>query len=547
MQPALPGRPLVHVCVAAAAVALAVGVAHGGAASAGFVTFDDGEYVYENPHVMGGLTQESLAWAFQIDERPHYFHPLTWLSLTFDAQLFGVDDHGVLNARPFHVVNVVLHALAAILLLEALRRATGRLGPSFVAVLLFALHPMTVEGVAWVTERKTVLSGVLGAGAILAYVWHAARPSRGRLLTVASLLCASLLAKPGLVSLPVLFLLLDVWPLRRLGIGGTATPSAFAPSTPRKLLVEKVPLFAIACAVLAIAMVSARTTTPPSHLLVPFGLRLENAVAVIPTYLRASFWPAGLAPFHPFPAGVDRSRIAAGLATVVLATAASIRSGRRYPMLPVGWGWFLVALAPSLGLVQSGLWPAWAERFAYLPVIGLAIAVSFFVADLASTRATRRVAFAAGLVVAAVLGVATRVQVRHWQDSEALYRRGVAIEPTSSVMRTNLGALLAQSGRLAEARTHLEVAVSSNPRSYIAHHVLATVFHRLGMLREAELHYGMALAIRPDDPGTLYDVAEFLRTVRGPQSARGYYMRFIRVAPPGFAALRARAERLISE
>ncbi len=515
--------------IACAGLVAAVAVAHGGAAANGFVEFDDGIYVVDNPHVRAGLSATSVAWAFRIDGRDTYFHPLTWLSLMLDRELFGDDPRG------YHVVNLLLHATTVVLLFLALARATARPWPSAIAALLFGIHPLTVEAVAWVTERKSVLSGALGAGAVLAYVRYAEKPSSRRMAAVAGLQVASLLAKPAFIVLPVLLAILDLWPLRRVS-GSTRGDRAAAV---RRLLVEKAPLVLVSAAMAALVVVSVRSSTAPDAFAPPIAAKAANAIASIARYVSLALWPTRLSVFHPFPRDTATAAVLAGAVVLVVITGLAVATARRRPWVCAGWAWFLVALSPYFGLKQSGLWPAYADRFTYTALVGLAIAVAFGGAELAVTEGHRRALVA--VVAAATIGltVATQVQVRHWKDSIALFTRGAEIEPDSETMQYNLGSHLGRAGRLEEAAAALSRAVALGPaKAADVHGQLATVQKLLGRNSEAEEHYAIALRIDPRDVENLYNFAELLRSAGRMEEARLMYRRFLDLAPADYDAQR---------
>lgn len=527
--------------IACAITVLAVVGAHGGIGDAQLLTFDDLLYVTGNPQVQGGLTADGFRWAFRTDQPRTYFHPLTWLSLMADRELFGPGPFG------FHAVNVALHAVAAVLLLLALSRATGRLLPSLAAVILFAVHPLTVESVMWVAERKTVLSGALGFGALVAYVAYARAPSRRRMAIVALLFGSSLLAKPGLVLLPVLMLVLDFWPLGRLRLPGAEHRAAPGWRPPGRLLAEKVPLAALSAASLAISILSVQRAIqqgppPPS-----FTVRLANALATLPEYLRAAFWPSDLSVFHPYPATVPAASVVAGVALLVTISAVAVATAARRPWILAGCCWFLVALVPYLGFMQAGLWPAWADRFMYVPLVGIAVAVAFEAAELAGRARAHRLAALAAVAAATALGVATRAQGAHWRTSEALYRRAVAIEPRSAVMHFNLGTEFATTGRHAEARRHLGAAIDLAGSYPDAQAQLGAVAAAQGRLAEAEAHQRKALEGNPNHKEALYNLAHLLRWQGRSRDALPYFARFLQVTgPKEHAAQRAVAEAALA-
>ncbi len=524
-------RSIVLACLA---VLAGVAIAHGGVLSNGFVELDDGLYVYENPHVQGGLSREGLAWAFKVqNDRDTYFHPLTWLSLMADAEAFGA------NPRGFHAVNLALHGATAVLALLVLFSATGRLGAATVAALLFAVHPVTVEAVAWITERKTLLSTALGLATVLAYVRHARRPSAARLALVAALQAASLLAKPGLVVLPVLLLLLDFWPLGRFAPG--EAPSGWVRI--QRLLAEKIPLVMVSAGVLALAIVSSRTSTFDAAL-PPFGLRLANAVASVPRYLAVAAWPSGLSVFHPFPSAVPLAVLSWAAIAIVATSAIVVALARRRPWLLVGWAWFLVALAPYLGLKQAGLWPGWAERFAYAPLLGLSAAVAFEASDLArSARVRRGALLGAGAVVAVAFALTSRVQVRHWKDSLTLFTHAVAVEPEAAVMRYDLAMSLAKSRRFDEAAAQLERAVELAPGNGQVQAKLASVERDRGRAAEAERWFRSAVRVDPREVEALYGLALLLEDQGRMAEAKPFFARFLGIAPARYGVERANAAR----
>jgi len=363
----------IAVCLGLAALTLG---AMGHAYANGFVNYDDNDYVVHNPEVKAGLSPAGAAWAFTTTHAANW-HPLTWLSLQLDASLFGGG-----SAWGFHLSNVLLHAATVVLLFLALRRLTGAVWRSAAVAALFAVHPAHVESVAWVAERKDVLSGLFWMLTLLAYAWYAERPGWGRYLLVLAAFALGLMAKPMLVTLPCVLLLLDYWPLQRVpaacGLAQTLSRKRLA------LLLEKLPLFALtgaACAMTVYAQQKGGAVNTLEQL--PLGDRLLNTVAAYAGYLGEMVWPTGLAPFYPHPR--ERLLLAqAGRAGLVLALITGlVLWARRRRYLTVGWLWFLGTLVPVIGLVQVG-GQAMADRYTYLPYIGLFIALVWGAADLAA-------------------------------------------------------------------------------------------------------------------------------------------------------------------
>jgi tetratricopeptide (TPR) repeat protein len=529
-KPLARWRPALEVLAVAAAVA----VAHGAAVGYPFVELDDNILIYESPTVRAGLTLDGLRQAFRIDDPVYYFHPLTRMSLMLDAQLFGVDP------RASHGGNVLLHGLGAVALFLLLARTTARRGASLLAALLWAVHPLTVEGVTWASERKAVLSTLLALLACHAWVAWTARPSRGRMAGVVALSTAAMLAKPSLVILPGLFLVLDAWPLGRAAAG----PGSRA-RTLGRLLLEKWPLVPPAIAIYVLAALSMRPQTSSVDI-APLGTRVLHAVASLWTYLRAFAWPSDLAMFHPYPWTVPPAAFAAGLAAAAAMTAAAVVLAPRLPAVAFGWGWFLVALLPYLGVSQAGVWPAWADRFAHVPIMGLATAAAFAL-DRAREALPRARAVAGALAAAALLLLAgaTRRQVATWRDSETLFAHTTRIEPGAYGIQFNYGRLLARTDRLAEARVRYEMALSVMPGMAPAHVDLGTILWLTGDRAGGEAHYRRALVINPHYADALYNLAELLWEKGETGEAREFYGRFLAEAGPDLAPQVARVRALL--
>jgi protein O-mannosyl-transferase len=421
----------------------------------GWVDYDDDVYVYANPSITLGLGPAGVAWAFTTFHGANWF-PLTWLSWMLDVQLFG------LAPGPLHVVNALLHATAAALLFVALARMSGAPGRSAFAAAVFALHPLHVESVAWIAARKDVLSGLFFALALGAHERRARLgPGRGRSALLALFLALGLMAKPTLVVLPFLLLLLDFWPLGRLG----DEPGRIDPARLSAAVREKGLLFGLAAASAVITYVAQRAGGAVAGTdLLPFGPRLENALVALARYLGKAFWPADLAVLYPHPGTslpLWQPASAAGL--LVAVTAAVVVARRRAPYLATGWLWFTGALVPVLGLVQVGS-QAMADRYTYLPLVGLAIAVAWGAWDLLGRGRRRRAALAvlAGAAIAAQ-AACTRVQLRYWRDGVTLFEHALAVTDENHVAHAQLGAALLARGREGEAIAHWKEAVRIAP------------------------------------------------------------------------------------
>jgi protein O-mannosyl-transferase len=460
-----------------------------------FVEFDDNHYVTANPRVRSGLTGEGIAWAFTSVGYASNWHPLAWLSHMLDAELFG------LAAGGHHLTSLLLHLASTVLLFLFLARATGTRRPAALVAALFALHPLHVESVAWVAERKDVLSALLWFLTLAAWLGWLRRPGTGRYLFAVSLFALALLAKPMAVTLPFALLLIDWWPLGRWrGGNGAGTLAA-----PPRLALEKAPLFLLAAASSWITWVAQqRGGSVVQAEWIPFTRRAANAVVSYGRYAAEMLWPTGLAPFYPYPAHswsrlVPWEAAFAGLA-ILAATAAALAAARRVPCLAAGWLWYLGTLVPVIGLVQVG-GQSHADRYTYIPLVGLFILVAFGSAALAPARASARPLGIAALLVLAALAAATRAQLGVWRDSVTLFERVLLAGPDDerapgiSSVHLNLGALLMERGRAAEAARHFLLAARGRPDLWKARYNLGNAYGALGRSREAESEYREAIRI----------------------------------------------------
>jgi hypothetical protein len=457
------------------ALVLLTARALGPACRCGFVNYDDNIYVTGNMDVQGGLRIEGAWWAFTAT-RSNHWHPLTWLSLQLDAELFGQ------RAWGFHLTNLLLHVANVLLLFALLRRLTGSRWRSALVAALFAVHPLHVESVAWVTERKDVLSTFFWLLTTAAYVRYTRRPGKGRYACVVVFFVLGLLAKPMVATLPCTLLLLDYWPLRRTSWG--------------RLVAEKLPLFLLAAASMAVSLYARREGggLKSGEYLGP-AERLGYAVDAYVSYIYMTFWPADLAAFYPLtPGGLPASRVAAAAAVLVLLTVVLLVLSRGRPYLAVGWLWYLGTLVPVSGVVQLGSY-ALADRYTYVPSIGLYLALVWGLADL--LPAWLLTPGAVLLLAAAVL--ASRQQVRYWQDSIALWEHNEAVTPDNFLTRTQLGFAYQQAGRLDDARDQLVAAARLRPKLALAHANLGRLDVRQGRLDEAVSCFRVAVRLEPHE------------------------------------------------
>ena len=444
-----------------------------------FVNYDDPDYTTGNVHVRQGLTAQGLEWALTSRDAANWF-PVTWVSHMLDCQFFG------LASGWHHLHNVLLHALAAILLCMFLQRATGTRWRSALVAFLFALHPLHVESVAWVAERKDVLGACFWFLTLWAYVRYTERPGWGRYLAVVSGLCLGLLAKPMVVTLPFILLLVDYWPLAHLRQRG------------RKAIWEKLPLLVLSGAAAAITWLVQEHAGAVKA--VPLETRLENATHSYALYIVKTFWPTRLAVFYPYPRSFALLPLFGAGLLLAAVTAGVIVLRRRAPYLLMGWGWFLVTLVPVIGLVQVG-GQARADRYMYIPMVGLLIMLVWGAAENLEGRQAK--VLAVPLAAAACLACTglTWIQVGYWRNSETLFRHALAVTEDNSVANHNLGSyLMATPGRLSEAFPYLEAAVRLDPDSPPAHTDLGSALAKAGRLPEAIAQFQEAILLAPDAP-----------------------------------------------
>jgi Tfp pilus assembly protein PilF len=461
--------------------------------------FDDHLYVADNPPVKAGLTLTGLVWAFTT-KHAGFWIPLTWLSLMMDSQLFG------LHAGGYLLTNLLFHIANSLLLFLWLLYLTRTLGRSFLVAALFALHPLHVESVAWVTERKDVLSTFFWLLTMWAYVWYAERPRLGRYLLTVVCFCLGLMAKPMLVTLPFVLLLLDYWPLGRWQRKSSISAKKSQGPKPEpvfplgRLILEKAPLFVLAVIFSMVTFYAQKQEGAMFPLkALPIAERLANALVAYVSYLGKMVWPANLAVFYPLPEHHLPlwQPLVAGLALAGLSFWA-LRQAQRHPYLLVGWFWYLCTLLPVIGLVQVGE-QAMADRFTYVPSIGVFIAVVWGMADLASRwRASRFLLPAGAAVVLSAFMICTWVQVSYWRDSISLYEHTLKVTKGNSFIHNGLGVALVAQGKLDQAITHYNEALRLKPDYDEAHNNLGIALARQNKLDQAITHYEEALRLQPD-------------------------------------------------
>ena len=447
----------------------------------GFVNFDDPDYVTRNPHVHAGLTSEGLAWALTSGEAANWF-PITRISHMLDSQLFD------LQSGWHHFTNVLLHALATLFLFAFLNRATGARWQSLFVAFLFALHPLHVESVAWISERKDVLSAFFWFLTLWAYV-------RKRYWLALVAFGLGLMSKPMIVTLPFVLVLLDIWPLRR------PLRSAWR---------EKIPFFVLSAAsAIATYLIQKGSGAVREFEQFPLGLRVENALISYAIYIVKMFWPARLAVFYPYPRELPIWQVALSALLLVAISVFVLRVRSSRPYLAVGWLWYLGTLVPVIGLIQVGA-QARADRYMYVPMVGLSIMLAWGASEILKRRAA-----VIGVVACVACGVLCEAQIRYWRSSEMLFRHALDVTTNNYLAHHNLGVALADEGRIPEAIDQYQAALQIEPNAANVQTDYGNALAQSGRLPEAIAHYQEALRILPDAPVTHNDLGNALAATPG--------------------------------
>jgi len=499
-----------------------------------FVNYDDTGYVTENPNVQQGLNFDTVRWAFKSTYASNW-HPLTWLSHALDCQLYG------LNPAGHHFTSVVLHLLNAALLFLLLAQVTGARWRSLAVAALFALHPINVESVAWIAERKNVLSMFFLLLSLGAYGWYARRPGIGRYLSVVVLFALGLAAKPMIVTLPFALLLIDVWPLRRAK--AWVGPSQAFP-VPQfafwRLLLEKVPLLALSAASSIVTVIAQRSAIATNQSL-PFSLRLVNTLYAYTMYLGKTFWPLHLASFYPH----EGARLAGwqGFLCIVFLASISVLTWKKrdHLYLPVGWLWYLGTLIPVIGLVQVGD-QGMADRYGYLPLIGIFVMVVWGSVELARRyQLNSRAGLSVAALVIVVLSFLTWRQIGYWRSSYDLWSHALDVTKDNYMAEDFVGSALLlkayeENGQRYsdDALAHFKNAVRINPADAISHLNLGADFHEHGQVQEAIQQYQMVLQLTPDPDlvkKTLIDLGAAYQQAGDYTKAQQYYREVLKTDP----------------
>ena len=519
--PLLLRRQVVWICFL---LVMATGAVYWNVQHFDFVHYDDPLYVVDNGFVQSGLTMTGTLWALTATDAANW-HPVTWLSHMLDVELFGME------AGWHHITNVCFHIANSLLLFLLLRRATGKTWQSACVATLFALHPLHVESVAWVAERKDVLSTFLWMVTLGAYMAWVKKGGRLRYLATMVFFALGLMAKPMLVTVPFLLLLLDYWPLRRLQ--GERSEVLGNKKTNWLMLVwEKTPLFilaAISCFITYLVQRKWGAVTPLEAS--ALDIRIANAIVSYIAYLGKTIWPVGLAAFYPHPGLPSIWAMAMSLLLLVVFFVAAVIYRRRFPFLTVGWFWYVGTLVPVIGLVQVGD-QSMADRYTYIPLIGVFIAVCWGVPELLHWW-SRRKGFLVTLsaIGITILMVLTWTQVQHWRDGETLFAHAVAVTEDNYFAHAALGDAVLKGGRTSEAISHYKKALQIKPDYADGHNKLGGAYFEQGMMREAVARYKEALRFRPHFAEAHYNLGNAFAKQGRSRDALEHYSAAIRLNP----------------
>jgi tetratricopeptide (TPR) repeat protein len=515
------------VCLGLALLVVAV---YSGVARHGFVNYDDDHYVYENRQVRQGLTATTVGWAFSTGHASNW-HPLTWISHMMDVELFGMESAagGSTLEGPggHHLMSVALHLLNTLLLFFVLRAMTDAFWPAVCVAALFAVHPMQVESVAWVAQRKSVLSGLFWMLTLLAYFAYTQRSTLLRYLLVVVLYAAGLAAKPMIVTLPFVLLLLDFWPLGRVRSGTRLFDRRHG-----WLILEKLPLFALTAASCIVTYFAQAETAVRSLDAVPMGARVANVPQAYLAYLAKLVWPDGLAVLYPlWSEGVSLAGAVVALLVLVAVTIAILRYRSRCPWFCVGWLWFLGTLVPVIGVVQVGN-QAYADRYAYLPYIGLFMAVVYGVHGWLRDRPYRRTVLGAvAVAVVASFAVCAWVQTSYWKDGLTLFSRALAVTEKNATAFNNRGCEYVRQGEHLLALNDFEQAITLRSGYVVAYNNRGGIYQLMGKREEAALDFARAIQLDPDHMSAYYNRGRLFEEMGNWDRALADYARAIELSP----------------
>lgn len=499
-----------------------------------FVAFDDDVHVYENLDLQRGITFENIKWAFTTTS-PDFWHPVTWLTHMLGYELYG------LNPGKHHLINLFIHIVNTLLLFLFFYRSTRSTWRSAFVAALFALHPLHVESVAWITERKDVLSAFFMFVTLLIYTSYAKKPDIFKYLLVLFTYSLGLMSKALIVTLPFLLILLDYWPLGRLDFGQSKDTEKLniKKVSPGRLLLEKVPLLVLSAIVMGIIF-SQKDGAPFIPLeTAPVSLRISNALVSYVTYIIKMIWPGGLAVLYPYPDSLPLWQVAGSLILLLMISIQAFRWRLSHPYLVTGWFWYMGTFVPVIGLVQFGLWAAISDRHTYVPLTGIFIMLAWGIPQIFGKGNLKKdIIRSSSFIVLILLMICTKLQVSHWRNSITLFKHTLEVTSNNYVIHNNYGrAILFQDGREDEAMSHFKKALVINPRSEYAHSNIGILLAREGKLEEAITQFSKALSIQPDDDQTQFNLGLALSQQGKTDEAIEHYEEALRINPSNIKVL----------
>lgn len=507
-----------------------------------FLDYDDQIYVSGNWHIQSGLTWEGMKWAFTSTDYG-FWHPLTWVSLLMDYQCYDLKPAG------YHWTNVLLHMATTVLLFLVLHGITGTLWRSGFAAALFAVHPLHVESVAWIAERKDVLSAFFWMLTMGAYVYYAKHPRLGRYLWVLLFYILGMMAKPMLVTLPFVLLLIDYWPLNRFPVGQSHMYLSNAGDKPdihvnetgiKCLILEKIPLLLIAVSASCLVYVTQQRFNALASLeSFPLDSRIANAVVSYAAYLTETILPLGLAAFYPHPGSWPLPTVILSGGLLLLISAFALGYARRFPYLAVGWLWYLGVLVPVIGLIQIGS-AAMADRFTYIPLIGIFVVSVWGCADLLKNR--KHLFLTSMVAVIAILSILSWFQVRYWHDSMTLFQRAAQVTRNNYKALHILGLAYHRIGDDSKAAVFINESIRIKPDDSRAHNDLGIIYMAQGKFGDAQNEFTMALKLRPDNLTALNNLGAAVASQGKAAKALHYFQEVLRLDPNNGSA-RANLEK----
>jgi Tfp pilus assembly protein PilF len=494
--------------------------------SCDFINLDDNAYVYENVHVQQGLSWKSIQWAFSVKSvtLTGNWHPVTWLSLMLDHEFFGLNPYG------YHLTNLFFHILNAILLFLIFHWMTRALWQSAFIAALFAIHPLHVESVAWVTERKDVLSTFFWMLTMGAYIFYTEKKNIGIYIMALFFFVFGLMAKAMLVTLPFVFILLDYWPLGRLKDIAVDGGRKMKGIQIRYLILEKIPFFILAL-LFSIITYFAQGTAFTSIIYVPLAMRLENVARSYVMYLSKAIWPSNLAIFYPHPENIVSWQVVGAISILGIITGLIILKGKHYPYLLMGWLWYLGTSLPVIGIIQIG-YQAYADRYTYVPLIGIFIMITWGISILLKRKPHHKIfmEMAAGILLI-VMVIISRNQVNYWRNSKTLMTHALTVTQNNYLAHACLGNAQLSDGLLAEATYNVSEAVRINPYYAPAQNLCVKLLRQQGMIGEALKHATEAVKITPNDYEAYNNLGNVLSDLKRYEGAMEAYNKALEIVP----------------